>query len=299
MKIGRVTQILSGVVFILLALTSCATPGAPAGEDSSQVFIPGGVIELGSDDREKAYGYRLGGEGARKGRWFDSEVKRRVYVNAFHIDKYPVTQAAYLEFVEATGHRIPFISRVDYTRQGFLVHSYEEVLPYLWRSSKRANKSSLQHFLPETKLDHPVVLVSLTDAESYCKWRGLLETGREYSLPTEDEWEKAARGTDRRYFPWGDVWDDKKANIWKNGPHSTSPVTAHPDGASPYGASEMAGNIFEWTETPLKPGSGRYILKSCSWDDEPGICRGAARHSRPAGSRHILIGFRCVARVVR
>jgi formylglycine-generating enzyme required for sulfatase activity len=56
----------------------------------------------------------------------------------------------------------------------------------------------------------------------------------------------------------------------------------------------MAGNIFEWTLTPLEPGSARYVLKSCSWDDTPGLCRGAARHTRLKNSRHILIGFRCV-----
>ncbi len=283
-------------LFIFFSLASCGAALYLPEDPPDQVAVPAGAAWLGSDDNEKAYGYQIGGEGARSGRWFDSEVKRRVYVNAFHIDKYPVTQADYLEFVEATGHRIPFISREDYTKQGFLVHPYEEVLPYLWRSSKRANKSSLQHFLPETKLDHPVVLVNVNDALGYCKWRGLSEEGREHSLPTEDEWEKAARSTDGRYFPWGDEWDDTRANIWESGPHSTSPVAAHPDGASPYGASEMAGNIFEWTETPLKPGSDRYILKSCSWDDDPGICRAAARHSRPAASRHILIGFRCVAR---
>lgn len=250
-----------------------------------QVRIPAGVAELGSDKAEKEFAYGIGGEGAKRGRWFDSEKKRRVFVNEFHIDKYPVTQGEYYRFVKATGHRAPFIGREDYRKQGFLVHPYSAVIPFLWKDEKP----------PQDKLNDPVLLVSIGDAWEYCHWRGEQAKGRIFRLPFEDEWEKAARGTDGRYFPWGNRWDGKLANSWEFGPHTTTPVARYRAGQSPYGVYDMAGNIFEWTLTPVKPESSRYILKSCSWDDLPGICRGAARHARLKSSRHILIGFRCVS----
>ncbi|MFQ5464421.1 MAG: formylglycine-generating enzyme family protein [Thermodesulfobacteriota bacterium] len=285
----------------LFLLVSCA--GVPKGDYSAaelegrrlvpadpraieQVFVPGGAATLGSDAAEKALGYAIGGAGARKWRWFDSEARRTVEVEDFYIDRYPVTQAQYYIFVKETGHRRPFISEADYERQGFLVHPYASVRPYLWSDEGQP---------PAGKLDDPVVLVSLDDAREYCRWRDRFHPGRTFRPPTEDEWEKAARGADGRYFPWGYRWDDNRANIGRSGPQGTTPVTRYDSGQSPYGAYDMAGNVFEWTSTGAGPGTGRRILKSCSWDDMPGICRGAARHGRPGASRHILIGFRCVS----
>ncbi|GMR05014.1 MAG: formylglycine-generating enzyme family protein [Thermodesulfobacteriota bacterium] len=254
-----------------------------------QVFVPGGWVVLGSDAKEKEFAYEIGGEGARKWRWFDSEARRRVFVKDFYIDKYPVTQSQYHLFVRETGYRYPYISADDYRLQGFLVHSYEEVKPYLW---VRGDEGFAP---PKVKIDDPVVLVSVDDAAAYCRWRGSSLKGRTFRLPYEDEWEKAARGTDGRYFPWGNVWDGTRANIGQTGPGGTTPVYKYPGGQSPYGVYDMAGNVFEWTLTVDPAGPDRNILKSCSWDDMPGICRGAARHSRLKKSRHILIGFRCVS----
>ena len=260
-----------------------AVPVKPG--DMEQIRIPKGELFLGSNDAEKAYGYSIGGKAARKWRWYDIETERRVLVDEFYIDKFPVTQGQYFEFVKATGRRIPYISRDDYQKQGFLVHPYEEVLPFLWKDGKP----------PAGKRNHPVVLVSIGDAWEYCNWRGSGSPDRLFRLPFEAEWEKAARGVDGRYFPWGNEWNDDYANIGQSGPRSTTPVDKYEKGKSPYGVYDMAGNIFEWTLTQVKPDSDRYVLKSCSWDDLPGICRGAARHARPKGSRHILIGFRCVS----
>ncbi|MFQ5736564.1 MAG: formylglycine-generating enzyme family protein [Thermodesulfobacteriota bacterium] len=266
-------------------------PVAPS--DIEQVLVPGGAAALGSDAKEKAYGYAIGGEGARRWRWFDAEAQRRVFVDDFYIDMYPVTQAQYYVFVRETGHAPPFISERDYRRQGFLVHPYTEVAPYLWRKLAEGMAP------PAGRLDDPVVLVSVDDAMDYCRWRGGFYPERTFRLPYEDEWEKAARGDDGRYFPWGDTWDDTRANIGRSGPNGTSPVYRYDSGRSPYGVYDMAGNIFEWTGTVAGKGQGRHILKSCSWDDMPGICRAAARHSRPKGSRHILIGFRCASTIDR
>ncbi len=247
------------------------------------VYIPASEVQLGSDAKEKAFAYSLDGETARRWRMFDSERKRKVFLDDYCIDAYPVTQEEYARFVQATGHRVPFITEEEYRRQGFLVHTYQEVIPYLWKDGKP----------PQDKLRHPVVLVSLGDAWEYCHWRDKSDAKHYVHVPAEDEWEKAARGSDGRYFPWGNEWDRSKVNVWGSGPGGTTPVSLHPAGISPYGVYEMAGNIFEWTMTPWKEGSGRYVLKSCSWDDAPGLCRGAARHARPSESRHILIGFRC------
>lgn len=258
-------------------------------EVGAQAAIPGGTVRLGSDDREKGFGYVHGGEAAWRWQWFQGERERVASLAPYSIDLTPVTQGAYEQFVQAAGQRPPFISPEAYRAQGFLVHPYEAVLPYLWRKGKP----------PDNKREHPVVLVDVADARAYCRWRGRqpdagdrgsIQT-RTCRLPSEDEWELAARGTDHRYFPWGNQWAPYRLNSQEKGPYRTTPVWAYPQGRSPYGLFDMAGNVFEWTSTSGE--KGKSILKSCSWDDLGGICRAAARHARPSTSRHILIGFRC------
>ncbi len=240
--------------------------------------IDAGPFWVGSDAGERALADRLSSPAVREARWFDAELPRqRATLPTFCIDRLLVTQARYARFVAATGHRPAGISRPQYVEQGFLVHDYErEVAPYLWQGGQP----------PARLADHPVVLVSARDAEAYCRWRDPM-----LRLPSEAEWEKAARGADGRIFPWGDAWDPARLNSAARGPGSTTPVTRYPAGASPYGLLDAVGNVFQWTGTPLP--DGRRLLKGCAWDDEAGLCRPAFRHGRPPGSRHILIGFRC------
>ncbi len=288
---------------LLLALALALSAGAGAAEsaekprgapspcaaDPAMAEVPAGPFWMGSDRAERDFGYRIGGEAARNYRWYDAwELpRRRVRLPRFFIGRNLVTQAGYLRFVRAAGRRAPFISPEDYTRQGYLVHPYKSVRRYLWRKDP---KTGLPVHPPGLG-SHPVVLVSRADAQAYCAWRGRAFPGAHHRLPTEAEWEKAARGVDARYFPWGSRFDPARLN------HAyvhegTTPAGAFPSGASPYGALDMAGNVFEWTASAFGP--GRAVMKGGgSWDDAPGITRAAARHGRDPKARHLLFGFRC------
>lgn len=268
---------LSALGLVALLLGPCG-PG--------EALIPAGPFLMGSEAKERAWAYRESSQPVRNARWFDGELPRRqVSLPAYCIDRRLVSQHDYRAFVRATGHRVPFISREDYQAQGFLVHGYDaEVTPYLWQDGSP----------PAALGGHPVVLVSVADAETYCRWRGE-QKGLARRLPSEAEWEKAARGTDGRWFPWGNQWDPTRLNSAENGPGRTTPVTAYPEGRSPFGLYDAVGNIFQWTATTYP--DGRQVLKGCGWDDERGLCRPAFRHGRLPSSRHILIGFRCAGPV--
>jgi formylglycine-generating enzyme required for sulfatase activity len=97
----------------------------------------------------------------------------------------------------------------------------------------------------EQLADHPATNVTLADAEAYCRWASA-RLGRPVRLPTGDEWEALARGTDRRPWPWGDVFDEARCACAESGWGWTVPVGAHPAGAGPFGAEQQAGNVWEW-----------------------------------------------------
>ncbi len=243
---------------------------------------------MGSDRAERDYGYRIGSHAARRWHWFDNWelLRKRVILPEYFIDKNLTTQAEYRRFVWASGHRAPFISPENYKHQGYLVHSYESVRRYLWGKNKDGRPT-----YPKGQANHPVVLISQSDAQANCAWRGGKAPAR-YRLPTEAEWEKAARGADARYFPWGNTFDPERLNYGYK-VQSTTPVGAYPKGKSPFGVLDMAGNVFEWTSTPFSK-SKTTMKGGGSWDDQPGITRAAARHGRDPKAKHLLFGFRCV-----
>ena len=163
-----------------------------------------------------------------------------------------------------------------------MIHPYPRTRRHAWRDGR----------LPKGRADHPVVMVSHADARAYAKWLSS-ETGRAWRLPTEVEWEKAARGTDGRHFPWGNTYNPTRLNSHDAGPFDTMPVGRFPNGASPFGLMDAAGQVFEWTST--RAGKARHRVKGGSWDDSGcGVCRPAAGHSRPDHLKHILVGFRLV-----
>ena len=294
MLLGGTIRRLAAIALSLsfaVALSACAEAPARAGQGipiPDLAEIPGGPFVAGSDRAEREAGYRLdevayGHSRTRQGKWYDRERPRALHeLPRFEISVTTITNAQYAAFVAATGHRAPDVDAQTWQGYG-LIHPYERTRRHAWRDGRP----------PSGREEHPVVLVSHDDARAYAAWLSS-ETGRRWRLPSELEWEKAVRGADGRRFPWGDDWDPKRLNSHDLGPFDTLAVGRFPEGAGPYGLLDGAGQVFEWTASPGNP--GRFLVKGGSWDDSGcGVCRPAARHARPAGLKHILIGFRLVA----
>ncbi|MGW1201394.1 formylglycine-generating enzyme family protein [Streptomyces cyaneofuscatus] len=135
---------------------------------------------------------------------------------------------------------------------------------------------------PQGPADHPVIGVTWEAATAYCRWLGE-RSGFAVRLPTEDEWERAARGDDGREFPWGDEYRTGLANLVDLGIGTTMPVGSFPDGASPFGVLDMAGNADEWTSTLYAPypGAPADVPETEDWAFDRHITRGGAfRHDR-------------------
>ena len=198
----------------------------------------------------------------------NEQPQHTLYLSDYYIAKTPVTNAQYAEFVRDAGLVDP---------------------PGYWQEGEP----------PPDKLNHPVVYVSWRDAGAYCDWLADI-TGNPYRLPSEAEWEKAARGTGGRIYPWGNRWYPRWCNTFEGGPGDTTPVGAYPRGASPYGLLDMAGNVWEWTRSrwgktlegphfmyPYDPQDGRENLEA--GDDVHRVLRGGSFYDVP---RHARCAFR-------
>ncbi|MBC8252903.1 MAG: formylglycine-generating enzyme family protein [Ardenticatenia bacterium] len=164
----------------------------------------------------------------------DQQPQHTLYLPDYYLAKTPVTNAQYAAFVQAAGHDPP---------------SH-------WDGGKP----------PSGKEDHPVVNVTWHDAVAYGNWLAQA-TGKPYRLPSEAEWEKGARGSDGRIYPWGNQWDVARCNSREGGKGDTTPVGAYPEGASPYGLLDMVGNVWELTRSayevyPYDPEDGREDLEA-------------------------------------
>ncbi|MCP9463471.1 MAG: formylglycine-generating enzyme family protein [Nitrospira sp.] len=290
----------AAIAMILLFALTMLLAGSPALglapiDEGDTVLIPAGEFFMGSTD---------------DGISFDDErPQRKVFVGSFRIHRYEVTNARYKKFVDATGHPPPHHHKSELT---------------LWN-----------HGVPPAgSEEHPVVNVSWEDAVAYCRWLGM-------RLPTEAEWEKAARGTDGRRYPWGNDWDHRLANSasywadrtvefqngaeWKafwvtgegariarerglNGEVLTLPVGSFPEGISPYGLFDMAGNVSEWVQDWYEPFSylhaplsdpqgpdGRLlkVVRGGSWLKPARNLRTSDRDYGFPADRATGIGFRC------
>jgi formylglycine-generating enzyme required for sulfatase activity len=270
---------------VLIGVGALASAGEPIPVPVA-VKIPAGPFIQGSDRAEREDAYRLdeaayGHNVTRQNRWYEDEPRLNSVIAAYEITQTPITNDQYAAFVRATGHLAPDVDPRIWA--GYrLIHPWERTRKFAWQGGVPLSGRE----------DHPVVLVSHSDAIAYATWLSR-ETGQLWRLPSEAEWEKAVRGTDGRRFPWGDAFDPARLNSHDEGPFDTVPVGRFRAGASPYGLLDGAGQVFEWTATPAGP--GRHIVKGGSWDDKGcGVCRPAARHGRPDNIKHILIGFRLV-----
>ena len=208
------------------APTATATPEAPTATPTPTtnsavtptpssmtglVFVPAGSFLMGSNNdhvNQATNWCHCGRE-----RFEDELYMHEVYVSGFYIDRYEVTNQQFLAFANATGYKTDAEKKPEVRT---------------WRTEFTSGKE-----------DHPVVWMSWNDANAYCQWAGK-------RLPAEAEWEKAARGTDGRLWPWGNDWDNARLNMREGGRQTTTKVGRFPDGASPYGAMDMAGNVWEW-----------------------------------------------------
>jgi iron(II)-dependent oxidoreductase len=266
-----------------------ARPGRPV--KLHQVEVPAGTYPIGSDVHEP----------------YDNEHPRHaVDLDGFRIDRYPVTCAQYLEFIEAGGYRKPELW--SETGRKWLADT-AAAAPSYWRQEGGSwVQDRFGHTVP-VELDHPVMHVCFHEAEAYCRWAGR-------RLPTEFEWEVAASwdpatGRHRRY-PWGDrPPTGEHANLDQFG-FGTTPVGAYPAGASALGCEQMLGDVYEWTSSDFLgyPGFRSYpypqysevffgteykVLRGASWATRPAVARNTFRNWDYPIRRQIFSGFRTVS----
>lgn len=211
--------------------------------------------------------------------WHDKELftneqpQHKVWLPKFEISQFPITNADYMAFVWDTGYP----------------------LPREWKSINHTHGSEL----------HPVTGVTRKDALEFCNWlSSRLE--KTFRLPTEAEWEKTARGTDGRIYPWGNMFDPWRCNTSESNKKSTTPAGSYsPGGDSPFGVADMVGNVWEWTSSVLmaypyvadgsheaaKPGD-RYVIRGGAWYYSRKLARCAAREGEVENNQSTSIGFR-------
>ncbi len=273
-------------------------------DNGTMVLVPAGEFVMGTSHAQLQKIVRGRRDAvALKEIFAHEQPQHRVYVDSFYIDKYEVTNAQFEKFTEATGYL------TDAEKQGWgYLWEGSNVWPRprgaSWKSPRGAGDNI------RGKMNHPVVQVSYNDALAYLKWVGK-------RLPTEAEWEKASRGTDGRMYPWGNEWDATRLNSWEKGPHRTTRVGRYPKGASPYGAYDMIGNVWEWVldwyhptyyrtprewSNPTGPAKGKHhVLRGACWLNEKHVTRCAHRDnyvSVPDFRIH-LGGFRGVVSATR
>ena len=187
------------------------------------------------------------------GEFLYGEDQEKAATKVFFVDQHHVTNAEYKKFVDATEHK----------------------QPQHWRNGT----------YPEGKADHPIVEVNWSSATAYAEWAGK-------RLPTSEEWEKAARGTDGRIWPWGNDWDIEKCNVFSG---DTTPIGKYsPNGDSPYGCWDMAGNAWEWIGGGA-PSQLRAPLRGGDWLDGPDEAQTFYIRMHTPHRKNPFVGFRCAS----
>jgi len=254
-------------VLAACAVVSIPSPTPPAPEN--MVFVPAGTFLMGSEEGRE-----------------DEAPMRKVNLEAFYIDRYEVTNAQYVEFLNDLGSHVgrceghDCIEIKDEDPDSHITYNYE--------TGRYEVEAGYE--------DHPVIKVSWYGAKAFCEHYGK-------RLPTEAEWEKAARGADGRVYPWGDEADASRANV-DDRIGDTTPVGSYPAGASPFGALDMAGNVWEWVGDWYRayPG-GEYrseffgfkykVVRGGSWNHPLRDARCSSRDIAHPARRILVVGFRC------
>ena len=213
---------------------------------------------------------------------------RVVHLPRYAIDRHPVTVGAFAAFIEGDGY-----ARREYWSQAGWSWRVEGAVdrPRFWGEPEWAG-----YQVP----NHPIVGVSFFEAEAYAAFAG----GR---LPTEAEWEKAARGTDGRKYPWGNEWIEDACGMRGVGPRSTIPIGVFPRGASPYGVRDLVGSVWQWCVDGFQgwgrgPGDGVAVASDAprrttcggAWNTLQWSVSCLGRNGYPATARFSNLGFRCV-----
>lgn len=277
-------------------------PKVIQGDDGADMMlVPAGEFWMGSSPAtvtklvEECQKHQSQPSEAQCFTWYERELPRhRVALDAVYIDRHEVTNALFERFVRATGYK----TTAEREGTGWAWQQKDRTWKWVkvegaeWRKPTGAGSSGLPQ--------HPVVQVSWHDAEAYCRWAGK-------RLPTEAEWEKAARSTDGRRYPWGEQWDASKANGQMT-VGTTKPVGSYPAGVTPYGIQDMSGNAAEWVadwfdatyyqrsadRNPKGPDTGAFrVHRGGAWDSGPILLRTSERGNSTPDARNANRGFRC------
>ena len=255
-----------------LAPTPTITPLPPQLIDAfgiPMVLVPAGPFVMGTEDR-------AGNE----------RPAHTVTLNSYYIDQFEATNTAFAEFLNAKGNQMEGLANwIEAKDLDLRVHQVDGV----WQVDPGYEK-------------YPMNEVTWYGARAFCEWRGA-------RLPTEAEWEKAARGTDERTFPWGEEISCENAN-YAGCVHASVPVDSFPESVSPYGAYNMAGNMMEWVadwydieyyanspaENPTGPETGNFkVFRGGSWINNSGNTRTTYRFPKLPVLTYTTTGFRCAS----
>jgi iron(II)-dependent oxidoreductase len=256
------------------------------------IHIPGGKFLVGSKDGNKLAA--------------DSECPQHTLeLPEFYMARFPVTNEQYLKFTDATDY-VTFAENEGGEKPG--TGGFEK--GFNWQTPLGQNDNI------GNKLDHPVVQITWRDVMEYVRWlnevaKDVLPRGYAFILPTEAQWEKAARGEYGNEWPWGNEFDKNKCNSSESKKGNSTPVNAYPAGASPYGVMDMVGNVWEWTHTLYKEypyklddgreseeDAGRRVLRGGSFKRDFRFTRCASRSNNVSDTRGFALGFRvCVSRI--
>lgn len=241
------------------------------------VAVPAGEFLMGSTEQQGADAISAGADWS----WVEFEKPQHTLnLPAYEIGKIEVTNAQFRPFI---------------TGDGYTNRDYWDDAGWQWRTENKRVQPACWDNAKYNGDHQPVVCVTLYEAMAFARWLSA-QTGQTYRLPTEAEWEKAARGTDGRIYPWGDTWDAKRANTYESGFGSTVSVGQYPGGASPYGALDMMGNAWEWTQSELQgyeysltqpageslstiKADRHYVLRGGAWTGDHSYDRCAARQA--------------------